>query len=782
MPSKASKSAVRPKTKGDGAAQRSGALAEVMPSASEQTMMQNASAPARQEAEPSQGKELKREQRQASPGLKRGKASSSDERASPADAPFDELLQQLQGALRRLQEWGQQEGLSTLKDQQEASSSTHGASQRKDEAADHVKSGASEPKLKEKSNKAFGPAAPMQGRWRDNNMGHQESTDNLMRILSPNQQAQLCDVWEEDLMAREDSRVDDPNLSRRISSGSFFGGGNEADSWKNVIRKKKGIKNKKDEDAHWTKRIILPPYAKRRAIWESCGVFLLGWDMFFVPFQTFATAAKPLDNGLVHMIEMFSLAYWTLDIAFCFFVGFYRKDGMVEMQFSEIARHYLKRWFCFDVACVCMDYGIKLMQWNGVKNFRLVRLLRVVKFKVAMRSFLSQVRSNRVLIILGMTKNMAMVLIMNHMIACGWHWIGTSYTKSSESWVQTWLTDPDDGELRSLSYRYCTSVQWAITQLGVGAVEIHPKNSAERLYATLVGISALIMSSVLVSSVTGSMLQLQELGQIQKEQDQALRSYLTNRHISQRLQGHIWAFLKKARKQDKNKGTILTDVSAISNIPGHMALSLRLEVYMPYMLNHAFFSMHIMDIQQGGSMSKTTRDLIGIFQEVQVGQEEDLFRTNDKAEKMQFIASGEVLYKSRLETDSRGITLEAQDWLSEQALWLNWQHVGRAMAKVSCEMFVLHAAEFQKVMKNEIGAKAYAKMFVERIRSNKDPVTDVMGSKEDIRSWQQEIALAAFNVSATNAPEAAAFRPTVSERSGIRPSLLMQMPNMFAAR
>lgn len=564
----------------------------------------------------------------------------------------------------------------------------------------------------------------------------------------------LCEVWAGtsealdpalELAQAEDISI--PIVARRRSSRSFLGffGGHEMESVSRSRLLERSPSNLQ-EVSHCARNLILTPYSRRRATWEWIGALLLLWDMFFIPFQSFETQAQPFDNMLVRVLEMSSLIYWTADVLASLCVGFYRQDGMIEMRPLPIAKSYLMSWFLFDMVCVVTDYVLHFSDGMRVR-VRLLRLVRIVKLRKRLRNTMMMIRSNKLLIILRIAKNMAIVLILNHIIACGWHHVGSHYPFSENSWVTRWLfIDTNQHELRSLSYRYTTSLHWAITQLGVGAVEIVPTNSAERLYAVIVGIIALITSSVLFSSVTTSMLQLQELTQKEQSQDQAMRQFLRKSDISQKLQGLIWAFLKKSRKQDKDLGIIESDVEAIMLLPSHMVLTLRLEVYVPTIIHHPFFGQQFAEIRVGGARGKTTRDLLGIMQGVLVKQEEDLFRTGDKATKMQFVAAGEVKYISRFDDCSEGAILEPGDWLAEQALWLRWEHVGRAVAVEVSEMFVLDAKRFQKIMVNDRSARVYALLFIQQLHATTGPVSDVIGRKEQAQPWQYEISSRAFRL------------------------------------
>merc|ERR1740121_2152240 len=167
---------------------------------------------------------------------------------------------------------------------------------------------------------------------------------------------------------------------------------------------------------------------------------------------------------------------------------------MVEMRPTPIAWNYLTTWFLYDIICVGVDYLVHVLgeaimgkSASLIRAARLLRMARVLKIRNRLWNAVRRIQSNHFLIVMYIVKNMSIVIVLCHVIACGWHWVGVNFELSHLNWVNTWLKEESDPDVdRSLSFCYFTALNWAITQLGVGAVEIYPRNSAERLYAVFV--------------------------------------------------------------------------------------------------------------------------------------------------------------------------------------------------------------------------------------------------------------------------------------------------------
>lgn len=519
---------------------------------------------------------------------------------------------------------------------------------------------------------------------------------------------------------------------RRLSSTGFFGGiTSSGDSHLGapspMLKAKKHSNDRfydslKDTDQGWLGSFVTVPSSKFRLVWEVVAIILLGWDVFWVPFQTY----QPKDTLVTRTLELMSLGYWTFDIAASFMVGYYRQDGVLTMRLDEISINYLRTWFFYDVSCIIMDWVIYIWLWNifGGNSYKLARLLRMFRFlklnkriKATMKRFTSPYQ----IIFIEICKSLAVVIVLQHLTACAWHACGTYYTKSSSG---RW-TDAADLPNRSIGYQYLTSLQWAITQLGVGAVEVVPVNSAERFFAVVVGIASLMITSVLVSTITSNMVRLEEMQRSEQELESQLRTYLRSRDISERLKSHIFGFVRKTRNTRQQKAVNNREIEAMCGLPSAVGYALRREVYMPTLLHHPFFS--TLFTKEGVVDRKRERELLNhVLAEHPFAMEEDLFRTGDTATRMIFLVNGEVLYKSRLDDFPNGLKVFGGEWIGEQALWLKWRMVGRAMARLPTDVVYVDSSAFQKVYAPVAYARKYAALYVKMIEKQFENMTDLL--------------------------------------------------------
>jgi len=127
------------------------------------------------------------------------------------------------------------------------------------------------------------------------------------------------------------------------------------------------------------------PLSGRRGSSSYCRVaspatsLRLYWDIFAAVLLTFEALIAPMavfnmpEDGVLFIVRLVMMVYWTVDIFASFLVGFYRDaDGEIELRFKAVASRYLRTWFCFDILVVGLDwatYGAKL--WLDTTWFRI---------------------------------------------------------------------------------------------------------------------------------------------------------------------------------------------------------------------------------------------------------------------------------------------------------------------------------------------------------------------------------------------------------------------------
>lgn len=165
---------------------------------------------------------------------------------------------------------------------------------------------------------------------------------------------------------------------------------------------------------------------------------------------------------------------------------------------------------------------------------------------------------------------------------------------------------------------------------------------------------------------------------------------------------------------------------------------------MPVIAHHPFFDRCFVLAVRTDAPEKSARELLNVaLKDMVHNEEEDLFRTGDRATAMMFVALGEIKYKSRLDME-KDVMLTNDDWLCEQVLWLKWLHVGRAVAMRSCSLFLLEAHRFQEIFRNDRAAKCYSRHFLRILSNSTTPLTDAWGASSQSRVQVQNITAQAY--------------------------------------
>mmetsp|Transcript_84502 Transcript_84502/g.272383 ORF Transcript_84502/g.272383 Transcript_84502/m.272383 type:complete len:394 (-) Transcript_84502:599-1780(-) len=128
----------------------------------------------------------------------------------------------------------------------------------------------------------------------------------------------------------------------------------------------------------------------------------------------------------------FTTVFWMIDIFFNFFVGFYLKDGRVEMRMRKIALQYLRTWFVFDMVVVSADIILEIMDRMGnsatdlvrvgkgarmvrvTRAFRLIRLVRLLKLMYVIEALFDFVLSGPLFSLFNITKIIIGLAIIVH--------------------------------------------------------------------------------------------------------------------------------------------------------------------------------------------------------------------------------------------------------------------------------------------------------------------------------------------------------------------------------
>ncbi|CAE7183744.1 Cnga1, partial [Symbiodinium pilosum] len=290
---------------------------------------------------------------------------------------------------------------------------------------------------------------------------------------------------------------------------------------------------------------ILTPSGMFRNIWDMIGVFCLIWDIIMIPLQMF-----DLEAGVQTLLEWTSrleMAFWFADMLLAFFTGFV-EQGILVMDLPKIRRHYIRNWFGIDASILITDallefaFADSLGEVKAAKFLRLVRLLRIIRLgKLTHVSIVlrDQLKSRSACIQLNLCLVVLCIILLEHVVACCWHGIGSLSSEGS------WL-DVHGMRDQPVAFQYATAMRWSLSQLGIGGTEIEAVSYAESVYSVVVAFVSLISFSTVISSMTSLITSLNKAKVEETDQFWLLRKYLRDKRIAGSLAGRVTRFLQYA--------------------------------------------------------------------------------------------------------------------------------------------------------------------------------------------------------------------------------------------
>lgn len=495
-------------------------------------------------------------------------------------------------------------------------------------------------------------------------------------------------------------------------------------------------------------KLVMHPSSPKRLMWVSLGVAMITYDLIMLPMGAFDLPFDMVTDFFAFAISVL----WTIDLFLNFITGFHLKGGSLEMRPRKTALHYLQTWFIVDCVLVSIDWiviAVDALIHNGdgggrsgagsarlvksvraMRILRSIRLLRVAKLPSVFKDLsISMGRSEYAGLVFGIFKHLSSILIVNHLIACVWFFIG----KDSSGWVKEY-TAAD----ASWQDQYLISLHWSLCQLTPAPSAIQPTNFVERLYTVTVIVFALITFSSFVSSITNLMNQRRMLKSHEAKQFAKLEHYLHDNHISFHLASRVRRFLEHSVVEAKRKPHE-TNVELIPKLSEPLKQELHLEVHGPVVSKHPFFFnyMHL----NLPAMKKLCHMCI---HEVNLSMDDILYNSGELAKGMYFLTRGKLEYTRSC--DDHHTVLYGDDdcdddrvpvcsnWCSEMVLWTPWEHRGMMKAQAQSSLTTITFEDFHNVIQlnkaGQLEASAYAieavRILNERQQSESTP-TDLDG-------------------------------------------------------
>jgi hypothetical protein len=220
---------------------------------------------------------------------------------------------------------------------------------------------------------------------------------------------------------------------------------------------------------------------------------------------------------------------------------------------------------------------------------------------------------------------------------------------------------------------------------------VQPQNLGERCFAIVVLVSALVIFSSFLSSITATITALRQLDARSEGQFWLLRRYLRENHVPLLLAGSINRYLALAVRRQRLKvqaGQI--EILQLLSHPLHSRLQKEL---FTASCHHPFFA--AFNLRSGIAMSRMCCQAV---RQEHYSQGDIVFNEAEVAQSMVFVCEGLLIYRP----DDRCLKeqLKPTQWCSEAVIWIPWQHRGDLISRIETSIICLDAAKFTDVMKD----------------------------------------------------------------------------------
>lgn len=464
----------------------------------------------------------------------------------------------------------------------------------------------------------------------------------------------------------------------------------------------------------YLQRIVIRPSSVFRISWDLMSILCMFYDVMFIPMQVFPMHRT--ETG--RLLDLFTVIFWSLDIPVSFFSG-YREGGVLEMRPRMIATHYLRTLFPIDIVIVFVDWLVfintadeergaagvvdfgRLMKWTRIFRLlsllRALRLIKVISIVLRVADNISVYFSEGVVIMVHILNALLVILLVCHFFACGWYFIGTSSQSAAADNRGSWVAylESQQGSDLSLTYRYATSLHWALTQFTPSSMEVVPRNTGERIYAIATMLVALVTFSVFISGVTGTMARMRITSLDSHRLLHSIRRFILEHRLSLDVGMKIQEFVR--RNHDQLRRRQVSDFSILQRLPKRLRQDLQKEIFLPMLVRHPLFWHHCEFFQDESLLNICD----AVMNERFVLECEQLTICSQEATHAYFFNTGDCTYV-RGHTAAPGLEetpIAKGSMIAEAALWIPWYYQGIVNPQGPYWVMAMNVDEYHKIVK-----------------------------------------------------------------------------------
>jgi len=265
-----------------------------------------------------------------------------------------------------------------------------------------------------------------------------------------------------------------------------------------------------------------------------------------------------------------------------------------------------------------------------------------------------------------------------------------------------------------------------VAQLGFGGVDVFALNFSERIYSVAFAMACLIAFALWLANLVASLIRLQVINKEDRDNEEALRSYLQERGVSWALRTRAWKVVHEVSERRQSQRMHEDQVNLLTVMPKTLAFELRAEAFVPTLTSHPFFGVYGISQADRHAISSFLKTKDGLI-EASMDPDQEVFQEREIAKFMYFVVVGKAVYRWRREVKE----VKDCEWMSEASLWLRWTHVGQAFTKTECELLLLDADIFRRIAQPDLPeASKYAKRFHQLVNGYASTMNDLKPDKD----------------------------------------------------
>ncbi|CAD8132259.1 unnamed protein product [Paramecium octaurelia] len=382
---------------------------------------------------------------------------------------------------------------------------------------------------------------------------------------------------------------------------------------------------------------VIDPSSTIKILWDFFMLFVLSWQMVFVPLKIcfFIQIQDPILNFILNYLPVY---VYLMEIVLTFLTGYY-EHGVLIMDQKQVAKHYFKKSFFYDLLNVLpLLVSAYYVQSNWLEFSVLVKV-KTLKFLSDQLEEVFGLRTNYQTLI-DVLRLMIQFIFLSHLFGCFWHYLGI--LQGDYGMTNTWI-NALELEDESWQIRYINSIYWSsITTLTIGYGDITPQSSVEKIFTVGVAVFSSVVFAYTISSIGQIFSQLNENKKNQRYKMNLIQQFIGQRGVNKQLQNKVKKFYEYFIQVDHSQDSECELL--LNSLEPSLKNELKIDIYKKYIMKSKLFK---------STFSPEFLDsLCQLFQERQYTPDEQICAADTEVEELCFVLKGEISLSIQLNNQS----------------------------------------------------------------------------------------------------------------------------------